>query len=87
MLVETWLRSDVVEYVFVDHELQEPLWHAARDAGATREELSRWFQWPRPAHVRTGVIRHVPRHAEHLHVRFARAPADDTCVPSARDTD
>ncbi|UJR85063.1 penicillin-insensitive murein endopeptidase [Sandaracinus amylolyticus] len=86
-LIEPWLRADVVEYVFVDHELQEPLWQAARDAGATREELSRWFQWPRAAHVRTGVIRHVPRHAEHLHVRFACASSDETCVPSVRDSD
>lgn len=81
-LLEAWLRAGVVEYVFVDHALQEPLWHAARAAGATREELAAWFQWPRAAHVRSGVIRHVPRHDEHLHVRFACAPSDPTCVPS-----
>lgn len=86
-LLEPWLREGSVEYVFVDHSLQEPLWRAARDAGASRQELARWFQWPRAPHVRTGIIRHVPRHAEHLHVRFACAPADETCVSTTRDDD
>lgn len=86
-LLETWLREGAVEYVFVDHDLQEPLWRAAREAGATREELARWFQWPRAPHVRSGVIRHVPRHDEHLHVRFRCAASDETCVSSTRDVD
>jgi LysM repeat protein len=81
-LLEPWLRGEMVEYVFIDHALQEPLWRAARDAGATRTELSEWFQWPRARHVRTGVIRHVRSHAEHLHVRFVCAPGDEECVPS-----
>ena len=83
-LLEPWLRSGAVEYVFIDHALQEPLWEAARASGATREELAAWFQWPRARHVRHGIIRHVRRHDEHLHVRFACAPHDTECVPSVR---
>jgi LysM repeat protein len=86
-LLETWLRAGAVEYVFIDHDLQEPLWRAALDAGATRAELARWFQWPRPPHARIGVIRHVPRHDEHLHVRFACAENDGSCVPTSHDRD
>ena len=81
-LLEAWLRTGEVEYVFIDHALQEPLWRAARDAGATRAELAAWFQWPRARHVRSGIIRHVRCHDEHLHVRFACAASDDECVPS-----
>jgi len=81
-LIEPWLRDDAVEYIFIDHALQEPLYEAARRAGASRSDLSRWFQWPRAADVRFGVIRHVPSHADHMHVRFACAPHDTACVPS-----
>jgi murein endopeptidase len=81
-LIEPWLRERVIEYVFIDHTLQEPLYEAALRAGAARADLARWFQWPRAADVRVGVIRHVPSHADHMHVRFACAPHDTACVPS-----
>lgn len=78
-LLETWLRAGVVEYVFIDHALQEPLYEAARASGATREELSRWFQWPRASEQRLGIVRHVRGHRDHLHVRFVCAPHDLQC--------
>lgn len=81
-LLEHWIRAGLVEYVFVDHALQRPLREAAEAAGATRAELERWFQYPRSEDSRTGLIRHVPRHADHLHVRFSCAPYDDACEPS-----
>lgn len=81
-LLESWLRSGEVEYIFIDHALQAPLYEAARAAGATRAELSTWFQWPRGRNVRVGTIRHVPQHADHLHVRFACAADDPECIPS-----
>ncbi len=81
-LLHAWIERGVVEYVFVDHALQRPLYEAARDAGASRSELSRWFQYPRAEDVRAGIIRHVPRHTDHFHVRFTCAPFDVACVPS-----
>lgn len=81
-LLEHWIRAGVVEYVFVDHALQRPLREAAAAAGASRAELDRWFQYPRGEDARYGLIRHVPRHADHLHVRFTCAPYDDACEPS-----
>lgn len=81
-LIEGWLREGHVEYIFIDHALQEPLYEAARRAGASRNQLSQWFQWPRAADVRYGVIRHVPSHADHMHVRFVCAAHDTGCVPS-----
>lgn len=81
-LLHQWIDRDLVEYVFIDHELQGPLYDAARAAGASRSELSHWFQYPRAEHVRAGIIRHVPRHTDHFHVRFVCAPYDVACVPS-----
>lgn len=78
-LLEAWLRAGVVEYVFIDHALQEPLYEAARAAGASRDELSRWFQWPRAQDQRLGVVRHVRGHRDHLHVRFVCAAHDLRC--------
>ncbi len=81
-LLEPWLRDGSVEYVFVEHALQQPLHEAAERAGATRAELAAWFQWPRPPDARVGVIRHVDGHDEHLHARFVCAPLDTRCLPS-----
>lgn len=81
-LLSHWLDHDDVEYVFIDHSLQEPLRAAALRAGAPRARTSRWFQFPRPAEHRVGVVRHVPRHTNHLHVRFRCAPGDTRCLPS-----
>jgi LysM repeat protein len=86
-LLEAWLRAGVVEYVFIDHALQAPLYEAARAAGATREELSRWFQYPRDEEQRYGVIRHVRGHRDHLHVRFVCAAHDLRCDRATRTHD
>lgn len=80
-LLEIWLRANVVDYVFIDHELQEPLYRAAQAAGATHAELARWFQWPNDAELHVGVIRHAHGHRNHMHVRFACAPTDSECGP------
>ena len=78
-VLEAWLRAGAVEYVFIDHALQEPLYRAARAAGATQEELARWFQWPSEAERHVGVIRHAHGHRDHMHVRFACAEHDELC--------
>jgi penicillin-insensitive murein endopeptidase len=80
-LLEPWLRTGWVEYVFIDHGLQEPLYRAAQAAGATSAELAQWFQWPGDAERHVGVIRHAEGHRDHLHVRFACASHDRECGP------
>jgi len=75
-IFELWLEARVVTYVFVDHALQRPLYEEARRRGATSAGLSAWFQYPRPATERVGIIRHVTNHRNHFHVRFV-CPADD----------
>lgn len=78
-LFSEWIERDVVEAIFMDHALAARLYEAARDAGASRGQLSQWFQYPRPVEQRYGLIRHHPRHADHFHVRFVCPDSDPDC--------
>lgn len=76
-LLLSWLRRNRVEAAFLDYALQKPLYEEARRRGASRRQLNRWFQYPRPVDQPVGLIRHYPKHRDHVHVRF-RCPADDS---------
>ena len=78
-LLHHWLTHEQVEAIFIDYALQRPLYEAARAAGVSRRDLGRWFQYPRPIEDRYGLIRHHPRHADHLHVRFVCHDTDPDC--------
>jgi LysM repeat protein len=78
-LLRYWLEHDQLEAVFVDYRLQAPLYREARARGATSEQLSRWFQYPRGRSETLGVIRHYPKHDDHMHVRFGCDPGDLAC--------
>lgn len=78
-LMRPWLRAGMVESMFVDYSLQAPLYREARRSGATAEELSLWFQYPRGRKSAMGVVRHYKNHADHFHVRFACHDTDGEC--------
>ncbi len=78
-LFEHWLEQGQVEAIFVDHALQRALYRHALEQGVDRRRLSRWFQYPRGPENRYGIIRHHPRHANHLHVRFVCHESDEDC--------
>lgn len=78
-LFEHWLRNDRVEAIFVDYALQRVLYEYARGQGATQHQLRRWFQYPNGRTHPSGVIRHYPRHRDHLHVRFVCPETDPDC--------
>lgn len=78
-LLRYWIDRELIDYVFVDYEYQEVLYDWLRENGATRAQLSEWFQYPRGRDVASGIIRHWPNHADHLHVRFSCAPDDRSC--------
>lgn len=78
-LFSEWIQRGAVEAIFMDHVLQARLYEAAREAGASRRELSQWFQYPRDVDQRYGLIRHHPRHADHFHVRFVCPESDPDC--------
>jgi LysM repeat protein len=78
-LFRYWLDNDDVEMLFVDYALQKPLYEHAKKKGATRKQLDRWFQYPRPAYEPHGVIRHWQGHKNHVHARFHDAECRDRC--------
>jgi hypothetical protein len=70
-MLRTMIETGGVEMVFLDWELQQPLYEYARDEdGLSPAELERLFQYPRPKWDRAGVIRHLRNHRDHAHVRF-----------------
>jgi len=79
-----WLERDLATAIFVDYALQASLYDYAREHGATRDELSRWFQYPRSSTTPVGVVRHFRGHADHFHVRFACPRGDDSCTEAVR---
>ena len=68
-----------VEKVFLDYELQGWLYAAARRDGWSKSKLRDVFQYPDGKWAKHGVVRHEPKHADHLHVRFACAKQDPSC--------
>jgi len=70
LLFRYWLSRGDALFIFMDHRLQKRLYEYARSHGASRQQLLRWFQYPRPPRARVGVIRHAPNHHHHVHVRF-----------------
>ena len=78
-LFRQWIERGVVEAIFVDHALAGAIYEQAREEGVSRNDLSRWFQYPRSIDDRYGLIRHHPRHADHFHVRFVCHESDPEC--------
>lgn len=78
-LLRYWLRHNQVDYIFLDYDLQQPLYEYAESQGATRAQLNEWFQYPHGSRSARGVIRHEPNHADHIHVRFGCSGDDDRC--------
>lgn len=78
-LFEHWLKNDQVDAIFMDYSLQEPLYQAARRAGYSRAQLSRWIQYPRGPSFPHGIVRHFRKHRDHAHVRFTCPETDERC--------
>lgn len=78
-LLQFWLRRKRVEAIFIDYRLQKLLYRYAKKKGATKEQLNEWFQYPRGRTFPLGVIRHYPKHSDHIHVRFICHKTDQTC--------
>jgi hypothetical protein len=67
-----------VEFIMLDHDLQRVLYGHALRRRVPREALGLILQFPyRYSHryVYGAVVRHYPRHRNHMHVRFRREDA------------
>ncbi len=65
------MRDGRVEYIFLDYGLQRLLYNYAKNVDKlTSAQLDATFAYPRGPGSRTGIIRHLKGHADHMHVRF-----------------
>jgi LysM repeat protein len=79
ILVRTAGEPGGVEKVFLDYELQGWLYEAARADGWSRAKLRDVFQYPDGKYAKHGLVRHEPKHDDHMHVRFSCTPDDRGC--------
>lgn len=71
-LLKSFIDTDKVVYIFVDHKLQKLLYEHAKKRGASEEMLDELFQYPRGKRRSHGIIRHWKGHINHFHVRFRK---------------
>lgn len=64
-LVENIIRSQRVQYIFLDRRVQKVLYNYAVTLGYDQAYLDRVF-----GNVRGSLLQHVPNHYDHIHVRF-----------------
>jgi LysM repeat protein len=76
-LMEAFIRTGRVQYVFMGRELHQAFLDHCTALGYPAEELARLFQSAPGA--MDGVIRHWRGHLDHIHVRFACPPDDRLC--------
>ncbi|MFH1533124.1 MAG: penicillin-insensitive murein endopeptidase [Pseudomonadota bacterium] len=77
-LIELLLSTGQVKYFFIDRRFHKLLFHQALAMGWAEEEARGLFEAPVGKSARSGLIRHIPGHKHHLHVRF-RCPEGDEC--------
>ena len=80
-LLEAFVATGQVQYIFLDHGHQKRLYKAARAAGVPQERLAEVLQWPREPGANVGVVRHSPGHKDHFHVRVKCGPGERQCDP------
>jgi hypothetical protein len=79
-LLRVLLATGRLQYAFIDHALQQPLYEAALRTGESSASLLHVFQWPRGLdEAFDAPIRHLKGHADHMHVRLA-CPEGDPCA-------
>jgi LysM repeat protein len=66
----TAAHDDGVQMIFLDYELQRRLYAYAKRRGTPERELDFMFQYPHGKDELTGLVRHWPGHANHMHVRW-----------------
>lgn len=77
--VRTAKQPGGVALIYLDYEIQELLYPAARRDGWTPEQLAEVFEYPDGRGAAGRLVRHLWNHHDHLHVRFRCPPADTTC--------
>ena len=77
--LELLISTGQVQYLFVDHRFHKLLFKQAVAMGWTDEEARSLFEAPIGKAKRSGIIRHIPGHKHHVHVRFRCPEGDEDC--------
>lgn len=67
------------ELVFLDYDVQGTLYKHARKLGVSKATLKKIFQYPDGKWAQGRLVQHVPKHDDHIHVRFECPPRDEKC--------
>jgi murein endopeptidase len=74
---ETSKLDGGTQMIFLDYNVQGILYRWAQDAGVPQDKLDRLFEYPHRGSG--GLVRHIPNHDNHMHVRFKCPSGDDGC--------
>ncbi len=64
--------------IFLDYQVQGIVYAWAKDHGIDDNHLRHLFEYPN-GHGSGALVRHIPNHANHIHVRFKCPDDDDGC--------
>lgn len=78
-LMQAFIRSGEVRYIFLSYGLQKRLYDAAVQMGTSDDDLDELIQWPRGRKSTQGLVRDAPGHDTHFHVRIACGPNEPKC--------
>src|SRR5690606_34603533 len=78
-LADTQSAEGGVEWALLDYGVQRMLVEWGRTHGVDEQRLEHLFQYPRGPRAPFGVVRHMPEHRNHIHVRFQCSKRDVHC--------
>jgi murein endopeptidase len=80
VLIQSLVAESDVEVIYVDRNIQRLLLSAAAKQGRLRSaQLRRWFEVAKGAKRGSTLIRHIPDHDDHFHVRFSCSQTEKQC--------
>jgi LysM repeat protein len=79
-LIQAFLETEQVQYIFLSYSRQKRLYSAAKRAGVSKKKLEAWIQYPNKPKTNNGIVRHAEGHTSHIHVRFVCGPSENRCV-------
>jgi murein endopeptidase len=79
LFADTARADGGAQVMFLDFDVQGVLVRWGRAHGISEDELARLFQYANGRGASTGLVRHEPNHANHLHVRFKCPHGDAAC--------
>jgi murein endopeptidase/LysM repeat protein len=78
-LVDALIDTGRVQTIFLESDLQRPLYEAARQLGRSHESLAGAITYPREKGKEWAIVRHSKGHDAHIHVRFKCGPDEPRC--------